>query len=81
MRVNPTLQDWRTYAPRVVKQDFKYHSPQPRVRLEVNGKRETFSLSDEMFWDWIFEVEPLPENRLRYEPVEQTSGWSDTTEF
>ena len=79
----PALRDWRAFCPRVISPARTENKPAstqhtPRIVLLVNGKRESFALNDEMFWDWIFEKEELPEERVRYEPVNAGLGWSDT---
>lgn len=50
-----------------------------RIALDVGDHRETFALSDLTFWDWIFGEKPLPEDRLRYEPVGADVGWAEQT--
>ncbi len=79
----PTFRDWRAFRPRVITLSHSASKPAlvqctDRIVLLVNGKRESFALNDEMFWDWIFEKEELPEERVRYEPTLADVGWSDS---
>jgi hypothetical protein len=80
----PTLNDWHKYAPRVRVPAPEHlqvvYASTDRIRLNVNGRLETFTLGDDLFWDWIFEKEELPMERIRYEPVNEMIGWEEFVE-